>query len=182
MLYSNVQRLRLIPEFRSALFVIFIEANSSWKEANRYGEYFERRRDLFGNVYVVRRDQSGKGRMGVWNAPTEKQNFADVISYSFISQSVIYAKEFNSQNEAGFKTAFENQADVFRREFKALTDPIFQKPKEVITGKGRDSKDDAMVVFGMCLDGWRTLMTTQDAYFAAICSQLGYATQFYESQ
>jgi len=178
MVYSNVMRLRTRPHFRNSLFVVFIEANSSWKEADRYGSRFMR--PEFGAVYIESRDSSGKGRFGVWNTDAEKQNFADVIQYSFMSEAVTYAQDFNSVNGDKFKETFERQADVFRREFKALTNPVFQKPKEIITGKGRDQKDDAIIAYGLCLDGWRTLMRRRCPRFAEACRQQGIVTQFYE--
>lgn len=165
LLTNHVLRLRQNPRFRHTLLVFFLEANMDWTKADRYGNEFMKPIYGPGPVYIVRRDESGKNRMGFFTSPATKQRIADLVTNSFVSKSIVYAKDFNSVDEEGFKREFEGELKYFRREYKVLDDPNFQQPKEVITGKGRSNKDDGVMALGFCFEGWEWLVNDRQGHF-----------------
>lgn len=92
-----------------------------------------------------------------------------------MSNTIVYAKDFNSANEVKFKAAFESQAKYFRREFKPVENS-WQKPKEQITGKGRSAKDDAIITLGIVLDGWKQLTEDPSSEFMQTARQNNWLT------
>lgn len=164
---AHVLRLREKPWFRNSLLFICLEGNMDWTKSNRYGEMFQSARYGPGPVYIVRRDPTGKNRMGTWTDENTKQHIADHLMRSFVCNQIVYAKEFNSVDEAGFKREFETQVKNFRREYKVQTNAAFQKPKEVVTGKDRSGnrKDDIIMAWGIVMDSLQALTDDPNSEF-----------------
>lgn len=163
MITGFVKRMRGIKEYENAHVIVVAESND-WTKSNRYCETLQGDEfssvDGVGQVWAYSRDNSGKGREGVYTDEDEKARWADCIETAFLGEQVCYADKFVSRDPEGIKRKFEEQARFYRKEIREGQDPIFNDPRFRFTGKGNGGRfDDLISIFGLmewCAKNMRT--------------------------
>jgi hypothetical protein len=155
MILRHLRQLRSNEIYRKAHFLIFIEANMSYISADCVANWC--RRPEFGPVTIEARDNSPRGRVGVWTGPWEKESYSMMLREIIESGRLFMAHEFICSNfEEHLKTLLL-QFSAFRMERQEPMDAAFGKYRWAFTGKTSGGTKDDMVLALMIAVYWGRL-------------------------
>lgn len=156
----------LYPE---ALFIVYIEANMSFIEANRLKGVFSQ--EKYGLVHVMSRDPKKEGRDGVWTDAVAKKMFALDLQRVMSNGQLSFGDQMVSDNGEMHKMKLLDQMQQFCR---AVTQPkkdSSQMPKITYSGKGPGQRDD--LVLGLMIALTHSIKTKNEQWFHDKCQEQG---------
>lgn len=147
--------------FPGAVIVVVTEANMSYTGADRIGAFFSQ--PYMRPSFVLSRDESGRGRPGVWTTDVEKELYCRDMERILATNSLRRAKTLVTIAPDGKDARapekqwlkLVQQLGMFRRTVKAPQDDVFQRSRLAFSGKGGGNKDD-MVMALMMAAYWTT--------------------------
>ena len=191
MLVTYFAQKRRTNIYANALFVVAIEANyggfvASTRVANLIqpgpGDHQGRAylksllpdgmSDL-GRMWIISKGPKHESDPGVWTNAECKVAGARNLEKSLICNNLRLAADFISTDKQAFCQKIFSQLSFFRKEQKALKDPVWQEPKYKYHGKAAGRNDD--VVICLILGIYWPDNIKFDASFREYCSNLGIA-------
>ena len=172
MLDNHLLALRRIPQYASAVFWFYIEANMSFLTVDDLRNHFLSHPE-FGQLRVAREDGKAQGKWGVWTGEKEKEMYAKRLQKTMSEGKLHYAENFVSASRpaAESKAQLERQVANLRKEAKPCLEPGFDRVKFTYTGKSQGERDDGSMALQIAL--YNMEKQRNNPQFITSCMQQG---------
>lgn len=145
--------------YRDCVHVIFIEAQMSWVQSNRYGVYIKRR--FPGNTIIPSSDKTGQHNMGVTTSETTKLSGTQLLQDLLWNDRIHFADDFVSTRPDQEKIDLIREIRRYSWNPRVPKDPALTEWKWTLSGKGPGTKDDRVTSLHQCLYHKQIFETTE---------------------
>lgn len=174
MLDEHFRRIRKFPQYKDAIFYVYVEANMSFISVDGLNNHFQDHRREFGDVKTVSLDPKNLGRYGVWTGEKEKEAYALNLRKILSDGKLSYADNFISvvRQEQAAKDLLEEQMRQLRKQaLESKLEPGFDKVKYTYTGKSHGVRDDACMALQIV--AYNCVQMRQNPAFVLECAARG---------
>lgn len=152
MVTDHFKRIQNTDIYKGALMIVFVEANMTWIGADAIAEMLHA--EFRHNVFVVEKDPTGNGRLGVVTTDQSLESGVQLMSRSLNRGEhgcITWATPFVSAEPMKQKREFIKEAQQYMQNFRKLGDDVFGMAKMRYSGKGGGKKDDRITSAHQCL-------------------------------
>lgn len=150
MVHQHFTNLRNHPKLRNSIYVVFIEANMSYLDADRIANELERKKQ-YRPIVIPSYDTTQKRRKGVWTDNPAKIAYADALSRALTSQQLACELNIIGQHAQEDIEMLIDQMKNYRRFIKSDPTKPFSTEAVTYSGKQVGKRDDLVMSLMMAL-------------------------------
>lgn len=172
MIDSHFACIRSHPRYRNALVVLCIESNYGGAlAADRLATRVSR---SYGPMYVRSKDPSHNNNYGIWTDDLLKQAYTESLTNA-LSNNLLHSTcddafittrcdaRTGAKDPQGILEEIYKQLALYRLEYEYKDDKPFAKPRQIITGKAPQRKDDLAFALSMSVH-WNYVTRTEEQF------------------
>jgi hypothetical protein len=166
-IHRHFKGIRATQSGRTALLVVYIEANMTWVWADRIAALL----NVYQPLHIISLDKSESERPGVTTTQRSKESGVIRLQEALASQSIRFAANMVSDDAPKHRRLLCDEGLGYRYHVKPPKDLKFGKTTATMSGKAPGVKDDCITALHQNME--RSSTTRRDPKFVAYCESQG---------